>query len=107
MDSRMRNRSARLSSTIRIWSGREAASGSDGDCEDERRSLFGLGFDPDSATITLHDPLTKGESNTGARVFLTCMQPLKQSKNMLLVLKWNTNTVVSHGKDPESILPLA
>src|SRR5690348_6703203 len=103
MDSRIRNTSARLSSTIRICRRFVRPGCSDWDCEPEDGSLAGVGFDPDSAMIPLHDALANRQSNTRSRVFVSSVQAFEEPKDVLPILGFNANSIIAYRKHPDPI----
>src|SRR5579884_894073 len=88
--SRMRNTSALLSSTTRIRGGASPAR-SDADGEEEGRPFSGLGFNPDTAVVSVHDTLANSQADARSRVFTSCVQPFEKAKNLLLVLRFNAD----------------
>src|SRR5579871_3893894 len=103
IDSRIRNTSDRLSSTTSIRRTYLAPIRSARKREIERRPLPRFGFDPNPPVIALHDALANRQADAGARVLLGGMQPLEQSKNVLLVLRLNSDAVVANAKHPRIV----
>src|SRR3984885_2288833 len=97
MASRIRNTSAGLSSTTRIWRLSVDVSGV-GNSESEGRSPTGFGFDPDSSSIPVNDSLTDSQADAGAGVFGTGVQTFEEAKNCLLVFGSNSDAIVSNSK---------
>src|ERR1700730_13723058 len=97
MASRIRNTSAGLSSTMRIWSLSVDVSGV-GNSESEGRSPTGFGFDPDSSSIPVNDSLTDRQSDAGTGAFGTGVQTLEEPKNCLRVFWSNSDAIVANSK---------
>src|SRR5579875_825761 len=100
--SRTRKTSARLSSTSRITRDVGCGAVSERDGEAENRSCSGFGFHPNSAMVSLHNPLADGESNAGSGILVSTVQTFEQSKDVLLVLGREADAVVLHRHDPGS-----
>jgi hypothetical protein len=71
-------------------SGRRFSSGWDG--EQEGRSLFVLGFDPDTPPISFGDSLADGQADAG--IFVVRMKAIEDPKNVLLRLGMDTDAVI-------------
>src|SRR5579863_1909108 len=97
MASRIRNTSAGLSSTTRIWRLSVDVSGV-GNSESESRSPPGFGFDPDSSSIPVNDSLTDRQADACAGVFGTGVQTLEEAKNCLLAFRSNSDAIVANSK---------
>src|ERR1700722_9534645 len=97
MASRIRNTSAGLSSTTRIWRLSVEVSGI-GNSESKGRSPTGFGFDPDSSSIPVNDSSTYSQADACARVFGTGVQTLEEAKNCLPVFGSNSDAIVANSK---------
>src|SRR5580704_10081443 len=101
MTSRTSRASGRLSSASRRVSFRgEERPGVLWDGEEEGCSFSGLRLDPDSSAITFHDALANREPNAGTGVFLIVMEAFEYTKDFLLVLRVDTDSVIPNGKTP-------
>lgn len=54
--------------------------------------------------MAFHNPVTKGQTDTGTGIFRPVMKPLKNEKNALLLFRGNTNAVIPNRKHPISVL---
>src|SRR5580692_3499458 len=102
MTSRTSKASGRLSSASR----RVSLRGDDWpgvlrDGEEEGCPFSGLRLDPDSSAITFHDALANREPNAGTGIFLIVMEAFEYTKNFLLVLRVDPDSVIPNCKTPD------
>ena len=66
----------------------------------EGRPFPQFGLDPNTTPMPLDNFSTDTESNTGSRILLAGIQPLKNHKYFFEILRINTDAVVPDGKNP-------
>src|ERR1700680_211232 len=70
-----------------------------GNREAKRRALSRLGLHPNTAAVSLYDPLADRKPNAGALVGMS-VKPFKDSKHLLAVFRLDSNTIVLDAKKP-------
>src|SRR6476660_2869538 len=110
--SQVRPASAGLSSTSRM-SGKgfmavtKGSIGSDSrQREPKNRSPFTSGFDPDSASVLLHDLFADRQAQPVTGVLVARMQPLKNDKDLFAVFRRDAYPIVFNGNLPSIFLKL-
>ena len=104
MASRTSSASGRLSSASRRFNRFDGdTDGMLRDGEKDGGSFSKFGFDPDSSAIAINHAFANCEANAGATVFLVAMETFENTKDFLLVLRFDTDTVVLNGKAPRDI----
>src|SRR5688572_24818680 len=84
-----------LSSTRRISTGSSCVMGrSSAKGEREGRAVAGLGLGPDSAAVTLDDPLDDRQANARAVIFLGPMQALEDAEELVSVAHVKAYTII-------------
>ena len=63
-------------------------------------TLPGLGLDRDAAAVPFDDLLADGQSDAGAGKLFPLVQPLEHAKDLVEVLRINSQSVVFHREDP-------
>ena len=58
---------------------------------------------PDAAAVLLHDSLTERQADAAAWVAITGVKPLKETKDLLSVLRLNSNAIIDHGEYAPSV----
>src|SRR5690348_6005238 len=72
-------------------------------CEEERRAMIWLRFDPNAPCVSFYYRSTQGETYAGS--LSSCrIQPLEHRKDPLMVFRINTDAIVTHSKYPTSML---
>ena len=57
-------------------------------------------FHPDVTAVPLHDLFTDGQADTGAGIFISAVEPLKDNEDALLVLRRDADAVILHRQEP-------
>jgi hypothetical protein len=73
-----------------------------GQCKVEGRALFWLRFNPDLPAMAFDDFFANRQANASAGIFPARMQALKELKNAFIVLGFDADAVVPHGKLPNA-----
>src|SRR5579884_2264714 len=72
-----------------------------GDCEEEGCAMPWFRFNPDSSAIALNHALANGQPDTSTAIFFVVMQPLEQTKNLLLIPWIDPNSIVLDREAPK------
>src|ERR1043166_7732651 len=71
--------------------------------EIEGGATFRHRFHPDASTVTLHNFLADGQTDTRTGIRAAAVQTLKQHENAFRVFRCNTDAIVAHGELPEAV----
>ena len=63
-------------------------------------ALAGLRFHPNLSAVTFDRLTADGQPDPGPLIFITPMQALERSKNLLVVLEFDANSIIAHTKSP-------
>src|SRR3954453_14713094 len=73
--------------------------------KEENRTPSQLRFYPNPPLITLDNTLANRQPDSRSRVFCSRVKTFEQSEDLLLVFRFDADTVVAHRYQPTALLP--